>query len=85
MWSKELRDYTLIHFGECGSTFLKSQQPRFYAVGFDKKAIFEDSLDKIIPESYREYPIVLFNRAGMGFLTAYKSVKDMVNDGWVMD
>ena len=85
MWSKELRDYTLEHFGESGATFLKSFKPCLYAVGFDTNLIFDDSLDKLIPDEYRRFPIVLFNRAGMGFIKAYKTVDEMVNDGWAMD
>ena len=85
MWSKELMDYTLEHFGESGATFMKSFQPSLYAVGFDKNLMGDDSLDKLIPEEYRKYPLVLFNRAGMGFLKAYMTVEDMVDDGWVMD
>lgn len=85
MWSKELRDYTLEHFSEGGSTFLKSQKPCLYAVGYNKDALPEEFLNKMVPKSYREYPIVLLNRDGMGFLRAYRSLKAMVDDGWAID
>lgn len=85
MWSKELKDYTLEHFGESGVTFLKSFQPSLYAVGVDRNLMSDDSLDKVIPEEYRKHSIVLLNRDGMGFLKAYMTVNDMVDDGWAID
>ena len=90
MWSYELRQYTLEHFGDSGAVYLKSNQPRLYALGIDRTKGTDDffdmmELEKLIPETYSSYPIVLFNRTGFSFLTAYKNVKDMVNDGWAID
>lgn len=85
MWSKELRAYTLEHFGDNGITFLKSCKENVYAVGVERNGIDENKFNDIIPSPYKDMQIILFNRKNMKFLTAYESVLDMVYDGWAID
>lgn len=85
MWSEEAKKQTVENFGIFGETCLKCDKPRLFAIGYDKSLYFDDTLEDAIPKKYKDKDIVLFNRDGAGFLNAYDSVYEMVEDGWVID
>lgn len=91
MWSEELREMTVEHFGHFGATILKTdlKGEYSYAVGYDKNLHITDRAESIIPEKERGKRYFIFTmddlKNPISFIKAYDFIEDLVEDGWAID
>lgn len=91
MWSEELKKMTIKHFGDCGTTTLKTtvNGKYFYAVGFDRNLYISEEAEKLFPETEKEKRYFLFTMddysTSASFIKAYDFIENLVADGWVID
>ena len=91
MWSEELKKMTIEHFGDFGTTILKTvvNGKYSYAVGFDRNLYITDEAESLIPESEKDKRYFIFtmddSRKPTVFIKAYDFIEDLVRDGWAID
>ena len=83
-WSDELKAYTIEHFGDLGSTCMKSINGGF-AIAYDRNLFITDRALKVIPKEAEDKRYILTDYDTGEFVAAYDFLEDLVDDGWAID
>ena len=85
MWSKELRDHTAEHFGDTVITLLKKDTEDVFAAGYDRGIHLPEHIASLVPAKERNKRLILASYDGKGFISAYETIEELIEDGWTID